>query len=498
MEYSFHHPYLLQQQKVPLNSRGFRNIILKSGLRNKMSSFAILIADVVGTLYDEDDEPDCRLVQEYVMSEYHGAVWHKGSNDGSGDTSGLHFYYDPSITPVQIEKDSRRGLYDAIIVAAKLVPKNALFPWGGCRIGAGTGNMQCLSWGGPDGGGDAPLMNTPGVNSRATAHMVMKSLLRCTPDIDVTTLHALSAAKSFDTLRDLRGYGTTKLEGKIIAVLGYGNIGREVALLSRAFGMRVRVYARSRHRKWIESEGFEFAESPVAAATGAGVISPHTGLGPANCNVGLVGNSVLSVLARGAVLINMDRGEVVNGAALGAAMEGGMVRFVAVDADVFVDTATGFASGPLVPYIELQEKYPSQVELLPHVAADTDHITRVNGAKQAINQLVDYARLGVVTNGKGTPPTSTSRQIQAVRRVVSGVGPVDSSTIHKFVEDSSSLAAVVEQSKRMAESWASIAAAKDPIERARVAQSISEDLLLSINIYSTLLRQGGLHGPFYP
>lgn len=130
--------------------------------------------------------------------------------------------------------------------------------------------MGSSSWGGPDGdGGVAPLMNTPGINSRATAQMAMKALLKVVPNLPVGELHERTVAGNFDTGRDLKDFPTAKLEGQKLAVLGYGNIGREVAKLASAFGMLVCIYARERHRGWVEAEGFEYADSPIKAATDA-------------------------------------------------------------------------------------------------------------------------------------------------------------------------------------------------------------------------------------
>ncbi|WP_411968033.1 NAD(P)-dependent oxidoreductase [Mesorhizobium sp. CA6] len=268
------------------------------------------------------------------------------------------------------------GRYDAVIAAATFIPAETRFRLGGVRIGAGTGNMGSASWGGGSGeGGEAPLMNTPGINSRATAQMAMKALLKVRPDLPVDKLNILVAGGQFDTGKDLRHYPTEKLEGKRLAVIGYGNIGREFARLGQAFGMRVTIHARSRHHKWIEAEGFDYAETMEDAARGADALSVHLGLGPFDAgqqryaNAGLIGDEVLSLLNHGAVLINYDRGELVDVAALERALASGRVSHAAIDADLFKDGSR--LSGPMLPYLRLVEAYGQRLELLPHAAADT-------------------------------------------------------------------------------------------------------------------------------
>ena len=94
----------------------------------------------------------------------------------------IHFFFQPDLsTEEELLAATEDGRYDAIIAAATFIPAGSTFREGGVRIGAGTGNMGSRSWGGGDGGGTAPLMNTPSFNSRATAQMVLKAMLKVLP-----------------------------------------------------------------------------------------------------------------------------------------------------------------------------------------------------------------------------------------------------------------------------------------------------------------------------
>lgn len=390
-------------------------------------AYKVLIADLVGLRFDADGRPDHGEVRAHI--EARGGTFHEGGYKRAALPPGIHFFYQPDISSeTEIIAETADGRYDALIAAATFIPKQAIFPLGGVRIGAGTGNMGSASWGGGNGeGGAAPLMNTPGINSRATAQMAMKAILKVLPDLPVGLLHDRVAAGDFDTGRDLKLYPTAKLEGRRLAVLGYGNIGREVAKLGRAFGMEVAVYARPRHRQWIEAEGFTFAETPVAAATGADVLSAHVGLGRLEeetrryANAGLIGEAVLSAMNHGAVLVNYDRGEVVDTAALDKALASGQVRHAAIDADLFRNATSGTLSGPMLPYLKLAERHPGKLELLPHAAADTDHPSRVAGACQAVDQIIDVIRYRRVVNLKGDLPEG---HVDGGAKVPAGIGAV--------------------------------------------------------------------------
>lgn len=402
-------------------------------------AYRVLVADLVGLRFDANGEPDPGEVRAHI--ERAGGFFHVGAYQRETLPAGIHFFYQPDLSAeAEIIAQTADGRYDALIAAATFIPKQAVFPLGGVRIGAGTGNMGSASWGGGNGeGGGAPLMNTPGINSRATAQMVMKAALKVTPDLPVDLLHQRVAVGDFDTGRDLKSYPTAKLEGQRMAVLGYGNIGREVAKLARAFGMQVAIYARPKHRQWIEAEGFAYAETPLEAAAGADVLSVHVGLGRLDdatrryANAGIVGEAVLSAMNHGAVVVNYDRGEVVDAPALDRALASGQVRHAAIDADLFKSATSGVLSGPMLPYLKLAERHPAKLELLPHAAADTDHPSRVAGACQAVDQIIDVIRYRRVTNLKGDLPETYTDGGPKVPR---GIGRVTITTLAAAAVDS--------------------------------------------------------------
>ncbi|MGF6177982.1 NAD(P)-dependent oxidoreductase [Ensifer sp. 4252] len=463
-------------------------------------AYAVLVVDLVGLRIAADGHPDHSEIEAYV--EEKGGVFHLGPLDDRTalEKGRIHFFYQPDLsTDAEILPQTDKGQYDALIAAATSIPKASVFPLGGVRIGAGTGNMGSASWGGGNGeGGDAPLMNTPGINSRATAQMVMKAVLKVVPDLPVDRLHRMVAVGDFDTGRQLKDFPTSKLEGRKIAVLGYGNIGREVAKLAKAFGMRVAIYARERHRRWIEAEGFEYAGSPVEAATGADVLSVHIGLGRLDAATGVYSNArtvsaeVLAALKDGAVLVNYDRGEVVDATALDAALSSGKVAHAAIDADLFKDSATGSLSGPMLPYIRLEERHRGKLELLPHAAADTDHPSRVAGAKQAVDQIFDVIQFRLVTNLKGDLPEG---YVSAGSRTPVGIGRVTKQAILEAVSKTDLLKELQQASERVATVVGALAAVSDPANRSRIVERYTAMLVEDIGRQRVLLDQLGLYGP---
>jgi len=436
-------------------------------------------------------------VREHIEAQ--GGVFHEGpfGSGGAALAPGVHFFYQPDLSrEAEILAQTAQGEYDAVIAAATFIPPAAVFKEGGVRIGAGTGNMGSRSWGGGGGqGGTTPLMNTPSFNSRVTAQRVFQAVLRHAPDVPREELHGRVVTGTFDTGRDLKLFPTQKLEGERLAVLGFGNIGREVARMAQAVGMEVVVYARPRHRQWIESEGFGYAGTAVEAARGAHFLSIHTGLGVLEngryANQGLVGREVLAGLADGAVIVNYDRGEVIDTEALREAVAAGKVRFVCVDADVFSEA--GQLSGPMVPYIGLSREFPAAFELLPHVAADTDHLSRVEGAKQAVDQILRAIRYREVVNLRGELPQGYTL---AGAHTVAGVGQVSAGRLNGVGAEQANVAQLRALSETLAAFWKAMDTTRDPARRAELVERYGARLVLDSNRLSTLIDRLGLRGPF--
>lgn len=467
--------------------------------RNK--AYKVLIADLIGLKFDANGTPDHSEVKTYI--ETTGGVFHEGAWEENTDLEAgkIHYFYQPDLSRedelLPITKD---GQYDATIVAATFLPEASQFNEGGVRIGAGTGNMGSHSWGGGNGdGGVSPLMNTPSFNSRATAQMAIKAMLKVLPDIDVKALHTRVCNEDFDTGKNLCEYPTEKVEGKTMGVIGFGNIGREVACLAKAFGMKVRVYARPHHKEWIESEGFTYATSPEDAAKDADVLSPHTGLGSFDANTGkfvndsVVNSDVLNAMNDGAILINYDRGEVVNTDTLDAALTSGKIRYAAIDADLFKDAETGELSGPMVPYLALQKKHAGKLELLPHAAADTEHVSRVEGAKQAVDQITQCIRHKSVMNLKGDLPEGYT---DAGGVTVNGVGKVTTNKLMKAAEDEQTLSALKNHAEAVSKLWLELSKASTDDERRKLIANKGAELIRSSNTYISLIEKMGLKGPF--
>ena len=149
----------------------------------------------------------------------------------------------------------------------------------------------------------------------------------------------------------------TELHGKVLGIVGLGRIGTQVARRARAFEMRVLAHD-------------PFVSPALAAACGAelvdlgrllaesDVVSLHAPLGASMG--GMVDASALSVMKRGAWLINCARGGLIDEAALIDSLDTGHLGAAALDV---------FAQEPLAPDSPIRT-HP-RVLATPHLGAST-------------------------------------------------------------------------------------------------------------------------------
>jgi phosphoglycerate dehydrogenase-like enzyme len=207
----------------------------------------------------------------------------------------------------------------------------------------------------------AVLCNTPGAG-RAIAEWVVMAMLMLPREL-----------LAFD--RDLRrgvwhrfgderlDLGEPELEGKTVAIVGYGDIGREVEALAGALGaLPVAVTRRPREG----ARGLEDLRDVLASADFAVVAVP---LRPET--EGLIGAAELAALGPAGYLVNVARGAVVDEDALYAALRDRTIAGAALDVWYRYPRAPGEVVEPSRhPFHELEN-----VLMTPHVSGRSRRTT---------------------------------------------------------------------------------------------------------------------------
>jgi D-3-phosphoglycerate dehydrogenase / 2-oxoglutarate reductase len=241
------------------------------------------------------------------------------------------------------------------------------------------------------------VSNCPGKNAIAVAELafaLMLALDRRVPD-NVAELRAGTWNKK--EYSKARG-----LFGRTLGLLGYGNIGQEMAKRAHAFGMPIVVWSRrfatGKADVADQPVPMQLAASPAEVAERADVLSVHLAL---NADTkGLVNASILDKLKPGSYFVNTARGEVVDYAALEKVVR---ERDIRVGLDVFAAEPTG-ATGEFKDAIaSLRNVYGTH-----HIGASTDQAQEAIAA-ETVRIVSSYKDTGKVPNvvnlAKKTPAT---------------------------------------------------------------------------------------------
>ena len=241
------------------------------------------------------------------------------------------------------------------------------------------------------------VSNCPGRNAVAVAELAFALLLaldRRVPD-NVAELRAGTWNKK--EYSKARG-----LFGRTLGLLGYGNIGQEMAKRAHAFGMPIVVWSRrfasGKENVADEPIPMQLAKSPAEVAERSDVLSVHLAL---NADTrGLVNASVLDKLKPGSYFINTARGEVVDYTALEKAVR---ERDIRVGLDVFAAEPAG-GTGEFKESIgALKNVYGTH-----HIGASTDQAQEAIAA-ETVRIISSYKDTGKVPNvvnlAKKTPAT---------------------------------------------------------------------------------------------
>jgi D-3-phosphoglycerate dehydrogenase len=249
------------------------------------------------------------------------------------------------------------------------------------------------------------VSNCPGKNAIAVAELafaLMLALDRRVPD-NVADLRAGKWNKK--EYAKARG-----LFGRTLGLLGYGNIGQEMAARAAAFGMPVVVWSRRFGRSGAGTANLAgpdrdranhpilIATSPEEVAERSDVLSVHLALTPETR--GLVNQQILEKLKPGSFFINTARAEVVDYGALERVVRDRAIR---VGLDVFATEPSASTGAFADAIVTLPAVYGTH-----HIGASTDQAQEAI-AEETVRIIVTYRNTGKVPNvvnlAKKTPAT---------------------------------------------------------------------------------------------
>lgn len=259
------------------------------------------------------------------------------------------------------------------------------------------------------------VMNTPMGNAITTAEhalAMMFSLARHIPQANQTT-HEGAWAKS--------KYMGVELTGKLLGIIGSGNIGSIVAQKALGFGMKVQAYDPYLTEERANTLGIKKVELEELLTT-SDVITLHVPKTSETENI--ISASAINKMKKGALLVNCARGGLVDELALKAALESGHLMGAAMD--VFLEEPA--KENPLFGV--------ENVICTPHLGASTTE-AQEKVAVQIAEQIADYLLEGSITNALNAPNMSAedARQLAPYLQLVNYLGTFAGQLTHTAIKE---------------------------------------------------------------
>ncbi|MDH5183208.1 MAG: phosphoglycerate dehydrogenase [Gammaproteobacteria bacterium] len=268
------------------------------------------------------------------------------------------------------------------------------------RAGAGVNNIPVEKMT----AAGVPVFNAPGANSNAVKELVVAGMLMACRNIaqawDFTrNIEADDAEMNKQVEAGKKNYGGFELPGRTLGVIGLGAIGRSVANVALAMGMKVIGYdpGITVEGAWHLSSDVEKATSVDDLFSRSDFITFHVPLIDATRN--MINADRLNNMRDGVVILNFARNGIIDDEAVLAAIDKGKVYAYVTD----------FPSNLL--------KGKEKVITLPHLGASTKE-AEDNCAIMVAEQVRDYLENGNIRNSVNFPEVMMPRAEGGYRMAV--------------------------------------------------------------------------------
>src|ERR1700742_1710539 len=225
------------------------------------------------------------------------------------------------------------------------------------------------------------VMNTPFGNSITTAEHAISLMLALARELPAA--NASTQAGKWEKNR----FMGVEITGKVLGLIGAGNIGSIVADRAKGLHMRVIAYDPFLSAERAQDLGVEKVDLSDLLAR-ADFITLHVPMTPETKNI--LSAEALAKTKKGVRIVNCARGGLIDEKALKAAIDSGHVAGAALDV---------FAVEPAKENVLFGSE---KVIATPHLGASTNE-AQENVALQVAEQISDYLLTGAVTNALNSP-----------------------------------------------------------------------------------------------
>ncbi len=252
-----------------------------------------------------------------------------------------------------------------------------------------------------------PVFNSPYSNTRSVAELVISHIIALSRQSYYLSslLHSHQWFKSSEHCHEVRG--------KVLGIVGYGHIGTQVGILAENLGMKTQYYDIERKLPLGNALSVPSLEQLLKTSD---IVTLHVPLTEAT--KWMLGEGELSLMKKGAHLINYSRGLVVDLLALKKSLESGQLLGAAID--VYPEEPKSNSTGFKCPLIGMKN-----VILTPHIGGSTLEAQKNIGLEVSI-ALMKYLKHGHTNGSVNFPrlmasPKVTKNRIFNVHKNKKGV-----------------------------------------------------------------------------
>lgn len=169
-----------------------------------------------------------------------------------------------------------------------------------------------------------PVTNVPSYGTNAVAQFTFALMLEVCHQIGIHNTAVHNGQWECSPVFSFWLTPQSELAGKTLGIIGLGRIGRAVAQIANAFGMKVLAAS----RRQVECDWAEYVSLDTLLEE-SDIVSLHCPLFPETEK--LICNETLAKMKNGAILINTSRGGLIDEYAVAEALRSGKLRAAAVD-----------------------------------------------------------------------------------------------------------------------------------------------------------------------
>ena len=274
-------------------------------------------------------------------------------------------------------EEARERVADAdVVMINKVIVDKALIDAAGslkliCVAATGVNNID-VDYAASKG---IPVRNVAGYSTDSVAQATFMHILSLAGGAPYFDHSVKSGAYSRSGMFTDPNWNWWELSGKTIGIIGLGNIGKKVAQIAEAFGMKVCYYSTSGTGHCKDYPCLALEELLAVSD----VVSVHAPLNEKTLN--LLGAREFAMMKPTAYVVNAGRGAIIVEKDLAEAVDNGVIAGAGIDV---------FVQEPIPedhPYLKM--KHPERMRLAPHVAWAS-----VEARERLVGMMADNVRKG--------------------------------------------------------------------------------------------------------